>query len=204
MGFDASRVHCSWRHRISQEAEGAIAFLSMTGRARSAYTGFVDASWGVALLGGILARSARRTAWPLALTSVVALAISSSAAWSACTFNSTAPPDGHVRAFSGDSCFALGTYSTATTGLSAGQASDGGVIFGTNNGDGFQGSVSFSTTAGSTPALQADTGGSININPGQYTATVTTFGEGSAGLFVTDEGRRSPRRASSSRPAPAD
>ncbi len=130
------------------------------------------------------AGSAGRAAGLLASTSLVALVFSSSAAFSSCTFNSTILPDSHVLALSGDSCFVSGTYSTTTSGLIAGRAS-GGVIFGTFNGDGYVGSVSFSTSASFTPALQADTGGSINLDPGPNTATVTTSGDNSVGILVT-------------------
>ena len=61
----------------------------------------------------------------------------------------------------------------------------GGAIFGTFNGDGYVGSVSFSTSASFTPALQADTGGSINLDPGPNTATVTASGDNSVGILVT-------------------
>ena len=77
----------------------------------------------------------------------------------------------------------LGTYSSAD--VLAGQATGGGSVLSWPGG----GSVSFSTSADDTPAVQADTGGSVILNvTAPYAGTVTTTGEGSIGLYATGSG----------------
>ncbi len=156
-------------------------------------------------MGAIGRRSGRRAAWLLASTSLLGLVFSSRAALSAnCTIDIPGPePDTYVFAGPGDiNCVPQGpTYVTTTSGLIAGQASGGGVIIGTNV------PISFTTSAAGTPAVEADTGGSVTLNGALITTigtsapavlslgggtsvtlsggTVLTFHDGSIGLEVS-------------------
>ena len=116
---------------------------------------------------------------PRALAAFVALALSSGAAFAMCT----GTPGVNIVASDGETCNALGTYTSTT--VPAGQATGAGSVLTWPGG----GSVSFSTSADDTPAVQADTGGSVMLNvTAPYAGTVTTTGAGSIGLYATGSG----------------
>ena len=116
---------------------------------------------------------------PRALAAFVALALSSGAAFAMCTGTAGV----NIVASDGETCNALGTYTSTT--VPAGQATGAGSVLTWPGG----GSVSFSTSADDTPAVQADTGGSVILNvTAPYAGTVTTTGEGSIGLYATGSG----------------
>jgi hypothetical protein len=106
-----------------------------------------------------------------------ALVLSSGAAFAGCTLN---VPGGQVIAMAGDTCLVSGSYATTENGQIAGQATGlNALITGPSSG-----TVSFSTTGTAANALQADTGGAVTLSGG----SVTTSGNGSAGLFATGIG----------------
>ena len=116
---------------------------------------------------------------PRALAAFVALALSSGAAFAMCTGTAGV----NIVASDGETCNALGTYTSTT--VPAGQATGAGSVLTWPGG----GSVSFSTSADDTPAVQADTGGSVILNvTAPYAGTVTTTGAGSIGLYATGSG----------------
>ena len=126
-------------------------------------------------LGPIIARRAL----PRALAGFAALVLSSGAAFAMCT----GTPGVNIVASDGETCQALGTYSSPE--VIAGQATGAGSVLTWPGG----GSVSFSTSADDTPAVQADTGGSVMLNvTAPYTGTLTTTGAGGIGLYATGSG----------------
>ena len=92
-------------------------------------------------------------------------------------------PGVNIKASAGETCFASGSY--VSTDVIAGQATGAGALV-TNVNEG-QSSVSFSTSAANTPAVQADAGGSVTLaaTPPSTSATVTTTGNNSIGLYAT-------------------
>ena len=116
---------------------------------------------------------------PLALAAFAALVLFSGAAFAECT----GTPGINIQASAGETCSASGNY--VSTDVIAGQATGAGSVL-TNDSDGSV-SVSFSTSAANTPAVQADTGGSVTliVAPPYATGTVTTSGAGSIGLYAT-------------------
>ena len=92
-------------------------------------------------------------------------------------------PEVNIKASGGQTCFASGSY--VSTDVIAGQATGAGAVL-TNVNEG-QSSVSFSTSAANTPAVQADTGGSVTLTVTQpsTSGTVTTTGDNSIGLYAT-------------------
>jgi fibronectin-binding autotransporter adhesin len=120
--------------------------------------------------------SARRR---LAFAAFAALVLFSGAALADCAVN----PFVSIQASAGATCLASGNY--VSTDVIAGQATGAGSVL-TNDID-VPSSVSFSTSAANTPAVQADTGGSVTLTvmPSSTTGTVTTSGNNSAGLYAT-------------------
>jgi autotransporter family porin len=114
-----------------------------------------------------------------ALAGIAGLVLSAGAASAMCS----GAPGVNILASDGETCDAIGTYSSSD--VPAGQATGAGSVL-TWPGEG---SVSFSTSGPDTPAIQADTGGSVmlNVTP-PYTGTATTTGEGSIGLYATGSG----------------
>ncbi|RBP06411.1 hypothetical protein DFR50_13131 [Roseiarcus fermentans] len=92
-------------------------------------------------------------------------------------------PGVNIKASAGEKCFASGSY--VSTDVIAGQATGAGAVL-TNVNEG-QSSVSFSTSAANTPAVQADSGGSVilAVSPTSTSGTVTTTGNNSVGLYAT-------------------
>lgn len=92
-------------------------------------------------------------------------------------------PGVNIKASAGQTCFASGSY--ASTNVIAGQATGAGAVL--TNVNGGQSSVSFSTSAPNTPAVQADSGGSVTltVTPPSTSGTVTTTGDNSIGLYAT-------------------
>ncbi len=88
-----------------------------------------------------------------------------------------------IKASSGQTCFASGSY--VSTAVIAGQATGAGSVL--TNVNGGQSSFSFSTSADNTPAVQADSGGSVTltVTPPSTSGTVTTTGNNSIGLYAT-------------------
>ena len=123
-----------------------------------------------------LGPSGARAAPRIALAAVLALVLSSGAASAMCTGTAGV----NILASDGETCNAIGPYSS--TAVPAGQATGTGSVLTWPGG----GSVSFSTSAANTPAVQADTGGSVILNvTAPYAGTVTTTGAGSNGLYAT-------------------
>ena len=118
--------------------------------------------------------SARR---PLAVAAFAALVLSSGAALAECTGTSGV----NIQASAGETCSASGPYNS--TDVIAGQATGSDSVL-TNASDD-PSSVSFSTSAANTPAVQADTGGSVTLVVAPLPTTVTTTGAGSIGLYAT-------------------
>ncbi len=116
---------------------------------------------------------------PLASAAFAAIVLFSGAAFAECTGTAGV----NIQASAGETCFASGNY--VSTGVIAGQATGVGSVL-TNDGDG-PSSVSFSTSSANTPAVQADTGGSVTlvVAPPSTIGTVTTTGSGSIGLYAT-------------------
>ena len=92
-------------------------------------------------------------------------------------------PGVNIKASAGETCFASGSY--VSTNVIAGQATGAGAVL-TNVNEG-PSSVFFSTSAANTPAIQADAGGSVILaaTPLSTSATVTTTGDNSIGLYAT-------------------
>ena len=127
---------------------------------------------------------APRASWLLASTSAAALVCWSGAAVADCTGTALV----NIQASGGSICFVEGTFASTAAGVIAGQATGPGSAL-TNEGEGFS-SFSFSTSAGSTPAVQADTGGQVilTLTPPSTIGTAMTTGAGSIGLFATGSG----------------
>ena len=124
---------------------------------------------------------APRASWLLASTSAAALVCWSGAAFATCTENNP----GGVLALSGDDCVVSGSFATAVDDAILGQATGVGALI---SGPAV-GPISFSTTGAASNALQADTGGAINLTPTLAApGTVTTSGADSFGLFATGTG----------------
>ena len=123
---------------------------------------------------------APRASWLLASTSAATLVCWSGAAFAACVSN-----PGGVLAGPGDTCFVSGSFATAVDDAILAQATGVGALI---SGPAV-GPISFSTTGAASNALQADTGGAINLTPTLAApGTVTTSGAGSFGLFATGSG----------------
>jgi hypothetical protein len=115
----------------------------------------------------------------LVLSGSTALGLSSTAALAECTGSEGV----NILASAGETCFASGNY--ISTDVIAGQATGLGSVL-TNAGEGYS-QVLFSTSAANTPAVQADTGGSVTLTavPPYAAVTVTTTGDSSIGLHAT-------------------
>jgi Autochaperone Domain Type 1 len=127
------------------------------------------------------AAPARRAYWLLATTSAAAFVCWSEVALAGCVDT----PAGGVQAVAGPPCEVSGTFATTLPDAIAGEATGVGALL-TGPVDG---PITFSTTGASANALQADSGGNINLTPTVAApGTVETTGAGSFGLFATGSG----------------
>ena len=137
------------------------------------------------------AATARPACWLLASASAAALVCWSGAAVADCTGTALV----NIQASGGSTCFVSGTFTSTVASVIAGQATGLGPEFTpsslTNEGEGFS-SFSFSTSADGTSAVQADSGGLVDLNATTTTGTVTTSGAGSIGIFATGAGESEP------------
>jgi hypothetical protein len=108
-----------------------------------------------------------------------ALVLSSGAALADCTGS----PGVNILASLGQTCFAGGPY--VSTDVVAGEATGAGSVL-TNVSEGTS-SVSFSTSAANTAAVEANAGGLVTLfaSPPDIPVTVTTTGNDSIGLYAT-------------------